>query len=96
MTQYSTSSQDIKQTTIYDSSFTTDKITNYLKRDWNGRHTAIYSLESLLNTIQESYRNYFSHAHIVITQNMVEDMISEQHQDNIIRQEHDRVHKAIQ
>lgn len=27
---------------------------------------------------------------------MVEDMISEKHQDNIIKQEHDRTHRGIQ
>lgn len=85
-----------KRTTICDSNFTADKITDYLKRYWNGRQTAIHAPESLLNMIQVSYRNHFSHAHLVITQNMVEDIISEERQDNIIRQEHDRAHRGIQ
>lgn len=85
-----------RRTVICDTNFTPEKITDYLRRYWNGRQTAIHSPENLLNMIQESYRSHFTHAHLVITQNIVEDVVTTERQDNIIRQEHDRAHRGIQ
>lgn len=73
-------------------------ITKTIKQFHNGKQTAILAPENLLQLIQEVYRDHFSDSssHFVITQNMVEDVTSEQRQDTLVKKEHDRAHRGIQ
>lgn len=86
-----------KRTTICSKSFDKRNIFNLLKEHSNGKQNALLAPECLLNLIQETYREYFCHSncHLVLTQNIVEDVTSETTQDNLIRKEHERAHRGL-
>lgn len=88
---------NFKRITICSDHYDNENITNFLKEYTDGRQSAIHAPECLFQLIQEVYREHFSNSksHFVITQNMVEDVISEIRQDAIIRKEHERAHRGI-
>lgn len=52
--------------------------------------------ESIMQLIQDSFRNNFSQSgHFVITQNRVEDVANVDRQNLLISKEHDRAHRGI-
>lgn len=86
-----------KRITICSTEYNNEKIANFLKEYTDGRQTAIHAPECLFKIIQEVYREHFSNSgcHFVVTENIVEDVISETRQDSIIRKEHERAHRGI-
>ena len=67
------------RTIICSNNLNKELLTNTIKEYHNGKQTAILAPEDTLQMIQEVYREHFSGSpsHFVITQNMVEDVLSE-------------------
>lgn len=77
---------------------TYDKIDmkHFLKTFHNGKQTALLAPESLINTIQEVFKeNFGKKGHFVFTSKMVDDVQNEDRQNLIITKEHDRAHRGI-
>ncbi len=85
-----------KRATISRPEFNNEIVTDFLRRYHNGKQSAILAPESLLQTIQESYRENFSQrGHFVMVGSIVEDVANEVRQDALISQEHERAHRGI-
>lgn len=55
--------------------------------------------EPIINTLQVAYRNYFSRNRmfkIILTQSLLQDLITEEEQHTVIEQTHDRAHRGIE
>lgn len=89
---------NFRRITICRNSFNNQNITDALKEYHNGKQTAIQAPESIIQMIQDVYKEHFSNSksHFVMTQNMVEDVTTEDRQDQIIKKEHERAHRGIQ
>jgi len=62
----------------------------------NGKQTAIFAAENLMQTIQETFSSHnFTKGHFVVTPNMVEDVTSIERQNFLVTSEHDRAHRGI-
>lgn len=85
-----------KRTTIVQPDYNINEITDFLKKFHDGRQTVIMAPESLLQQIQESFKENFSEkGHFVLTQNRVEDVANEERQNMLIAKEHERAHRGI-
>lgn len=88
--------QNYHRTIVSQRSYDKDQITHFLKRFHNGKQTALMAPESLIQTIQESYKEHFSQkGHFVFTDRIVEDVQNEQRQDQLVVKEHERAHRGI-
>lgn len=87
-----------KRTIICQQSFDNQSIGDALKHYHNGNQTAIHAPEKMFQLIQDVYKELFvnSKTHFVIAQNIVEDITTEERQDQIIKNEHERAHRGIQ
>lgn len=76
-----------KRTIICSGNFDKQSLTQHIKQFHNGKQTAIFAPEDLLQLIQEVCKDHSSNSssHFVITQNMVEDVTSESRQDTLIK-----------
>lgn len=88
---------NFNRVTICATSYDPENITRFIKEYSSGTQTAILAPENLFQLIQEVHREHFSltNSHFVITQNIVEDVTSENRQDQIVRTEHERAHRGI-
>lgn len=88
--------QNYHRTIISQDSYDKDQVTHFLKLFHNGKQTALMAPQSIIQIIQESYKEHFSQkGHFVFTDRMVEDVQNEQRQDQIIIKEHERAHRGI-
>ena len=86
------------RTTICKNSFISEEIELYLRKFHDGKQSAIYAPESLLQLIQEVCRTYSTDvlSHLVIAPNLVEDVVLDDDKYEIIQPAHNRAHRGIQ
>lgn len=87
--------ENYTRTTISRQLFDKESINEALTRYHNGKQTAIHAPEHIFSIIQEVYKQFVSNSrsHFVITQNLVEDITTEERQDQIVKQEHERANQ---
>lgn len=87
--------QNFKRIIVTQPKFTKDDITNFLKIYHNGKQTALLAPETLVQIIQEAFKeNFGQKGHFVFASGMVEDVQNEDRQNLIIQKEHDRAHRG--
>ena len=86
------------RTTICKNSFNSEEIESYLRKFHDGKQSAIYAPESLLQLIQDACRTYSTDvlSHLVIAPNLVEDVVLDDDKYEIVQQAHNRAHRGIQ